>query len=303
MEETSGAFVDIRHLRCFMSAAEHMNFTKAARQLFLTQSAVSYQISSLEKELGVRLFERDPHLVRFTPAGERFHEGVQRLLATYGSLVSEVQTLASGGVGSLALGFHGIAEKRFLPPLLRRFRREHPEISVDLNRLDMVTMPRALQKGSIDIAFMLQLALPEGPEIHSRLLFSVPLVVVLPKDHPLAGRESLTHADLAGEGFLELNLPVNAPAHASFVVTCARMGFKPRVVQRFNDLESLFLAIEMGAGIAIFPRYRAEAQADSGHVLVEMRGEGSDAPFVVAWRRDNDNPVLPIFLQAMGVRD
>ena len=50
----------------FMTAAEHMNFTKAARQLFLTQSAVSYQISSLEKEVGVKLFERDPHLVRFT---------------------------------------------------------------------------------------------------------------------------------------------------------------------------------------------------------------------------------------------
>ena len=295
--------MDIRHLRCFMAAAEHMNFTKAARQLFLTQSAISYQIASLEKEVGAKLFERDPHLVRFTPAGERFHQGLLGVLKSYGDLVSEIQDLATGHAGSLAIGFHGIAEKRFLPPLLRRFRREHPEIALGLNRLDMVAMPKALLKGDIDIAFMLQLALPERPEIHSRLLFSVPLVVVLPKDHPLAARQNLTHADLAGESFLELDLPVNAPAHASFVVTCARMGFKPKVIQRFSDLESLFLAIEMGVGIAIFPRYRAEVQVGAGHVLVELQGERSDAPFVVAWRVDNDNPVLLVFLQAMGIRD
>ncbi|WP_148300399.1 LysR family transcriptional regulator [Holophaga foetida] len=295
--------MDIRHLRCFMTAAEHMNFTKAARQLFLTQSAVSYQISSLEKEVGVKLFERDPHLVRFTPAGERFHEGLQGLLKGYGELVAEIQGLPSGEAGSLVLGFHGIAEKRFLPPLLRRFRREHPKIAMELKRLDMVAMSKALQKGGVDIAFMLQLSMPDRPEIHHRLLFTVPLVVVLPKDHPLAQRESLTHGDLAGEGFLELNLPVNAPAHASFVETCARAGFRPRIAQRFSDLESLFLAIEMGAGIAIFPRYRAEVQIGEGHAMVEMRGEGSDAPFVVAWMADNDNPVLPVFLRAMGVRD
>lgn len=295
--------MDIRHLRCFMAAAEHMNFTKAARQLFLTQSAVSYQISTLEKEVGARLFVRDPHQVAFTPAGRRFHEGVEGLLKAYGDLLQDVRELASGEAGALALGFYGIAEKRFLPPLLRRFRREHPKTTLDLRRLDMVAMSQALLGGGIDIAFMLELSLPRDLEIHSRLLFEVPLVVVLPKDHPLGERGRLTHADLAGEGFLELNLPMNAPAHDSFVETCARAGFKPRIVQRFSELESLFMAIEMGVGIAIFPRYRAEAQAGPGHAVVEMTGEGSVAGFVVAWRSDNPNPVLPVFLHAMGVKD
>nr|WP_320133410.1 LysR family transcriptional regulator [uncultured Holophaga sp.] len=303
MERPRGLLLDIRHLRCFLAAAEHMNFTRAARELFLTQSAVSYQISALEKEVGVRLFERDPHQVSFTAAGRRFHEGIEGLLKTYGALVEEVQGLAQGRTGELVLGFYGVAEKRFLPPLLRRFRREHPTLRLETRRMDMVSMARALAEGGLDLAFLLEIACPSGPGMRYQQLFCEPLVAVLPLDHPLAQREGLIHADLAGERFVELELPINAPAHDSFADTCARSGFRPYIAQRYKDLESLFLGIEMGVGIALFPRYRAEAQAGPGQALVPMQGEAGLASFGVAWRTDNPNPILPVFLQAMGVRE
>lgn len=293
--------MDIRHLRCFLAVSDFLNFTKAAHQLCLTQSAVSYQISALERELGVKLFTRAPNSVHFTPEGQHFYDGLKGVMATYEGLVASTRRLASGQTHSLEVGFLGGVEKRILPPLVKRFRERYPWVALRFNRFDIVPLGLALEKGELDVAFALAVGLPSNSGLRSQLLYRERLVVVMQADHPLAGAESLAWEDLQHMAFVDLEQVLNAPTNALLVQICEKRGFTPRIVERFSGLESLFMAVESGEGIAVFPKYRAEAHLNPRLTYVPLVGEDSTTDCVVAWKQTG-NPALQAFLRELGVR-
>ena len=294
--------MDTRHLRCFMAVAEHLNLTKAARQLFLTQSAVSYQITALEREMEVKLFERAPNSVRLTQAGQLFKEGLKGVMATYDELVSTTQRAASGATKGLAIGFLGALRKLFLPPIIKRFRASHPDTFLQVNHYDLVPLAMALEKDDLDIGFTLAVGLPDMTGLSTRVLFSERIVVVMAVDHPLAQRATLSYAELKDVDMVDLLRPLKVSAEAWVHKLCATCGYAPRIVERFADMESLFLAVELGVGVAVYPRYRAEAHFNEKLAMVEMVGEGSTTDFVVAWKEGTHNPAVPAFLKEMGLR-
>jgi len=293
--------MDIRHLRCFLAVSEFLNFTKAAHQLCLTQSAVSYQISALERELGVKLFSRAPNSVHFTPEGRHFHDGLKGVMTTYEGLVASTRRMASGQTQSLEVGFLGGVEKRLLPHLVKRFREVYPGVALRLNRFDIVPLGLALGKGDLDVAFTLAVGLPVAPDIRSELLFRERLVVVMQAGHPLASKEGLAWGDLQDLPFLDLEPLLSGPANALLVELCARRGFLPKTVAQFSDLDSLFMAVESGEGIAVFPKYRAEAYLNAKLTFVPLAGEDSTTDCVVGWKQ-TANPALQVFLRELGVR-
>ncbi|WP_005034055.1 LysR family transcriptional regulator [Holophaga foetida] len=293
--------MDTRYLRCFMAVAEHLNLTKAAHQLCLTQSAVSYQITALEREMDVKLFERAPNSVKLTHPGLLLKEGLKGVMDSYDDLVASVQRAAAGATKSLSIGFLWAVKKLFLPPIIKGFRSKHPDVFLQVNHYDLVPLALALEKDDLDIAFTLAVGLPNTAGISTQVLFSERVVVVMAADHPLAQRESLSYADLKGVDFVDILRPLKVSAEAWVAKLCAAHGYTPRIVERFPDMESLFLAVELGAGVAVFPRYRAEAHASDRVVLVDMVGEGSTSDFVVAWKQDTRNPAVHAFLAEMGV--
>ncbi|WP_005037149.1 LysR family transcriptional regulator [Holophaga foetida] len=291
--------MDTQHLRCFMAVVEYMNFTKAARQLCLTPSAISYQIASLERELGVKLLERVPNAVRFTPAGQFFYNGLKGFMASYENLVTGAQRRASGATGNLAIGFLGGVEKRFLPIIVEHFRSLFPSVSLQINRFDMIPLAYALEKREVDIAFTLASGLPENTNLQTKLLLRERVVVVMQPSNPLAQRESLVLEDLKDVPCVDLVRPVGVPVHDPFVENCAKRGFKPRIVERFSDMESMFLAVASGIGITVFPKYRAEPLVSPQLTYVPLQGEGSTADCVVAWDPRTSNPVVHEFLKEL----
>lgn len=294
--------MEIRHLRCFVVVAEYMSFTKAAHELCLTQPAVSRQIAVLEEELGFRLFDRAPNSVRLTPKGEHFHIGLKGLLEAYEGLVHSSRNLDADKSYRLDVGFLGAVEKRLLPRIAKRLRSCRPDLDLCISRFDMVPLTLGLERGELDVAFTLALALPAGPGIQSRLLCRERLVAVMSADNPLADRKGLDYKDLRGQTFLNIDHPLNAPAHSLLVDYCAQAGFKPKVGGRFHDLDSLFMAVESGVGIGIFPKYRGDEHLSPRLTYVPITGQNCTADCVVAWKQENPNPVLQVFLQAMGIR-
>lgn len=293
--------MDVRHLRCFLAVGEHLNFTRASRHVCLTQSAVSYQISALESELGVKLFDRAPHSVHFTPAGRHFYDRVREILASYEGAVIDTRRIASGATGIMSIGFLGAVESRFLPLFIRRFRMKHPDITLRIEHFDLAPLCGSLANGDLDVAFTLALGLPFQAELQTRVLAREPLVIVMPADHPLAGREALAYRDLVDECFVELVQPLNAPAHTRLVEVCRRQGFTPHTIERFLGLDALFLAVETGVGIAVFPKYLAEARAKERLTIVPICGEDSTVDCVVAWHANTPNPAVSAFIRELGV--
>lgn len=143
-------------MRSFITAAEYLNFTKAAEQLFITQSAISRQIGALEAELSTQLFIRQNSQIRLTAAGELLYRGLSKIYDNYTILLHSLQEASSGLTGELRIGvLDDQTIEPWLSELLARFAQERPSVKISFNRLDLQGINSSLQKGDIDLAIII----------------------------------------------------------------------------------------------------------------------------------------------------
>jgi len=185
--------LDLRKLRYFLAVAEELHFGRAAGRLHIAQPALSRQIRALEHDLGAPLFTRDRHGVALTDAGRQLLVDAGPLLASADAVRRRVSAAARGG-RRLAVGFRtGIP----VIPAARAFEARHPDVVLDVQRIEWDDQAPMLLDGRIDVGFV---RLPiDGTGLRVTPLYTEPLMVVLPAGHRLAGKEEVTEADLAGE--------------------------------------------------------------------------------------------------------
>lgn len=185
--------LDLRKLRYFVAVADRLHFSRAADELHIAQPVLSRQIRALEKDLGASLFTRDRHGVALTDAGRQLLADAGPLLASAHAVRRRV-SVAARGSRRLTVGFRaGIA----VIPAARAFEARHPDVVVDVQRIEGDDQAQMLLDGRIDVGYV---RLPID-EVGLRVtpLYTEPRVAVLPADHRLAGKEEVTEADLAGE--------------------------------------------------------------------------------------------------------
>lgn len=219
-----------RQIECFLAVAHGGNFTAASRQLFLSQPAVTHQIRSLEKELGVRLFERDTVRTQITPAGQALLEDARQLYTLFQHMRRQSSAFTSSG-SHLVLGCPEImiaSNQSALFEIARLAQQAEPPISLD-SRIALKPPAHAQQllRGEIDLLIS-DLTLPElqRDELAFRPLFKSGVYAYLHREHPLAAQPSLTVQALSGEqlywypdqtAFLE---SIRAELHACSPMLC-----------------------------------------------------------------------------------
>ena len=185
--------LDLRKLRYFVAVADTLHFGRAADELHIAQPALSRQIRALEHDLGTPLLTRDSHGVALTDAGRQLLTDAGPLLASAHAVRRRV-TVAALGSQRLTVGFRaGIA----VTPAVRQFATPHPNVIVDVQRIEEDDQAPMLLDGRIDVAYV-RLPIDETG-LRVTPLYTEPRVAVLPTGHRLAGKEELTEADLAGE--------------------------------------------------------------------------------------------------------
>jgi DNA-binding transcriptional LysR family regulator len=185
--------LDLRKVRYFVAVAGRLHFGRAADELHIAQPVLSRQIRALEKDLGTPLLTRDSHGVALTDAGRQLLADAGPLLASADAVRRRV-TAAARGSRRLAVGFRtGIP----VIPAARAFEARHPDVVVDVHRIEWDDQATMLLDGRIDVGFV-RLPIDETG-LRVIPLYTEPLMVVLPAGHRLAGREQVTEADLAGE--------------------------------------------------------------------------------------------------------
>jgi DNA-binding transcriptional LysR family regulator len=185
--------LDLRKLRYFVAVADKLHFGRAAEELHIAQPVLSRQIRALEQDLGTPLFTRDSHGVALTDAGRQLQTDAGPLLASAQAARHRVTAAARGG-RRLMVGFRaGIA----VTPAVHRFAIRHPDVLVDVQRIDGDDQAPMLLDGRIDIGYV-RLPINETG-LRVAPLYTEPRVAVLPAGHRLAGKEEVTEADLAGE--------------------------------------------------------------------------------------------------------
>ena len=288
--------MEFRQLRYFVTVAQELHFGKAAERLQITQPALSKQIRVLETELAIELFIRTKRTVKLTKAGEVFLEQAQQLLQQAERAIKLAKRTALGEVGRLTIGFTATATYTVLPELIGRFRVRYPQVEVEMLELCTEAQVTALNQGEIDLGFL-------HPPIDSRGLELYPIlaeefVAVLPKQHYLLSKQSLSLKDLAQESFI-LHPRLEGPfLYDGFFKLCHQAGFQPQIVKEVGSHQTRICFVAAGMGITFIPiGLQRLVNKDLVCKLIE------DLPIklelAAAWRSVVTMPILPEFLRLL----
>lgn len=285
--------MELRRLRYFVAVAEELHFGRAAKRINVVQSAISQQVKLLEDELGFALFDRTRQKVTLTALGEIFLKEAGAILMRARQGVERARALAAGTAGCLTIGFVDNALWGVLPSILQNFRIQYPSINLKLCQMDRVTQIDALQSSSIDIAIM-PAPVPSVSEIDTLLLMSAPLLVVMPKDHHLAGHSRIALRDLASESLVLFPVHMRSRTREIIIGACSAAGFTPRVSQEAEQLHTLIALVRAGLGITIVPKWVAQTH-NTGLTHVALSDPLPPYELVVAWQNGRTNPAVERF--------
>ncbi|WP_043680846.1 LysR family transcriptional regulator [Streptomyces xylophagus] len=197
--------LDMRKLRYFVAVADRLHFGRAADELHIAQPVLSRQIRALEQDLGAPLFTRDRHGVELTDAGRQLLADAGPLLASTDAVRRRVSA-AARGTRRLMVGFRaGIP----VSPASRAFEARHPDVVVDIQRIEGDDQAAMLLDGRIDVGYV-RLPIDETG-LRVTPLYTEPRVAVLPAGHRFAGKKEVTEADLAGEPLVWRGDPSTQP--------------------------------------------------------------------------------------------
>lgn len=291
--------MDIRHLSYFVTVADCTTFTEAARQLQVTQSAVSYQIAEMERRLEMKLFIRDRHTLRLTRAGEILRTEGKRILKDLDGALAKAHRADQGEVGTLKVGFLGSME-RLLAATMRSFRQKHPDVELVVEHFHMQSLEEALARNTIEVGLTIAVGLDLPAEYEARTLFPDHAVAVLPPDHPYAERPSLTFEDLKEEPLVLMKADAGQSARNWLFGQFRRMGAEPKVVLETPSFENLLFLVETGKGITVLSRHIIEFYTNFQVRFVDIIGEDTDCSAVAIWKKSLENPIAARFLEELA---
>jgi len=290
--------MDLRPIRYFIEVAEHLNFTEAAKRLYVAQPAVSQQIAYLERKLGVKLLYRNKHSVRLTNAGAIFYRDAVELLHKLDEAIENARQAEAGLIGNLSIGLLSVPVRNFLPVLVRRFRQAYPQVNIRFHHYQLGQILEKLKSDEIDIAFTLSVGLQSVGGLAHKTLFTQPHCAIVHRDHPLAVREKISLAELADEPFVMLERQEHPPGYDLLLAACAKHGFSPRLVNQASRIDAVLMMVDAGFGITVLPRYHRMLASPSLR-FVEIEDEDLHVDILVCWKTANPNPTIPLFLQEM----
>ncbi len=266
--------IDIRRLNVLKAVVETGSVAAAAELLSYTPSAVSQQMSTLERETGVRLLERVGRGVRPTDVALLLCEHTGRVLAAVQDAEDALAAWRAGRTGRLRLAAFPTAGSALVPGALAAFRSRHPDVALDFVVAEPDEATGHLRAGSVDVAVVV-LPKPPGEPVDDGLvhhhLLADPFRVVLPRAHRLAAKRQLDIAMAAGEPWIGVS---SCPDLCSLVVelACARAGFRPRYALEADEYPTALGFIAAGLGVALVPTMALGLAPHPGLAVRRVKG-------------------------------
>ncbi len=242
--------MDTQALTAFLAVAESGSFSTAAERLFLTQPAVSKRIAQLEQQLGTRLFDRVGRRIRLTEAGEALLPRARQVLLYLEDMSRAISNLTGTVSGTLRIGTsHHIGLHR-LPPVLRRFSREYPDVKLDIHFIDSEEAWEAVLHGDLEMGVVTLPPQPD-PRLHSQAVWQDPLVFMAAPEHPLARLDRVTLETLTGYSAI-------LPSPVTFTRRIVESLFEEQALtlnisMSTNYLETIHMMVSIGLGWSVLP--------------------------------------------------
>lgn len=293
--------MELRHLRYFVAVAEKLHFSRAAEYLNISTPTLSHQIRALETMLGAQLLSRKTKsAVVLTQTGKWFLEEARATLRQAENAELVGKRAARGDIGSVAIGYILTASQiGLLPELIGAFQKEHPDVSLQIHRMDTFPQLKALLDGVLDVGFV---RAPERfpAELTGFVVDRHPYCVAIPENHPLAKRKQVTLAMLAQESFISGSLEMEV-GFWSNMGAVSKAGQSPRVVARAQDIFSLLTLVAAGVGLGIIST-PIQNTGIPGIVYRSLTGALQEAEVAVAYRKSESAPAVRSFIEQLRTK-
>lgn len=258
--------MELEQLRHFLKVAELGNFTRAAQQVGLSQSALSRSIARLEDELGQPLLERQPRQVVLNDAGTLLLDRARKLLAMADDAQAEIRD--DGQSGRVRVAAIPTIAPYFLPECLRSFQRRFPQAKMVVQEETTINLLKKVVDGDIDVAIA---ALPiDAKYVEVEPLFEEELLLVIGKDHPLTLKKRIQATDLEAYPFVLLG-----EAHCladNVMAFCRQKSFHPLSLERTSQLTMVQELVTLGHGISLIPAMARARDASRDRVYRSLSG-------------------------------
>lgn len=281
-----------QQIRCFLAVAECMNFTAAAKKLYLSQAAISRNIASLERELGLSLFTRDSKTVTLLPAGKIMSEAFINIQKELTRAEDAAHLTVNGTIGELKLGFlEGQLLDNTIIEAIHIFEARYPNIRVQLVRGNYRTIMDDIHS-SLDIIEIPISTVKSMSNVEFEPVCTLETVIIMPKNHKNAEIRSLTLSDFSSDTFVIPSEEELRGSAAALRARCNIAGFEPKILTA-PDVKAQQLMVEMGKGLAI--ANHNHLMANSTAVVTTTVPEYPPEDFVIAWSCKNSNHLVGIF--------
>jgi len=275
--------MNLNQLKIFNAVAQKKSFTMAAKELFLTQPAVTIQIQKMEADYGTKFFDRVGKRIFLTESGKilfSYAEKILRLFAQAEEALIDVKGLKSG---KLTIGASATVGSYYLPKIFEVFGKRYPNIEIHMNLTNSSNVVEDVLAFKNDLGFI-------GRLHHLERLVVIPfleeeLVLIIPSDHPFAHKEKVSLEDLIGQPFISRE--VGSATRELVEERVGRKGVSMRVVMDLASNEAIKKAVENGLGISIISKYVVQKEADQGLLrMVTLANERIMRKFFIIYHED-----------------
>ena len=275
--------ISSRQLRIFVSAAKHLNFTRAAQEVHISPPAVSMQIKEIELQVDAALFIKNKRKLQLSPAGEYFLNHARYILQTLNETEKVIQQLKGEAIEIIKVGIISTAQY-FLPQVLKNFREEHSEYKIILEIRNRAQLIELLRDGKIDIAIMG--LVPKEIDTKAYTITNHPHVFISNIDHELALQKKIQPISLKKFDFISREKGSGTRAHMEAFMQ--DHDIQPNIVMEMSSNESIKQSVMAGLGISFVSRHTIASELKNNELKVL---EVIDTPINRKWHVVTLNPL------------
>ncbi len=284
-------------IKYFLTAARCLNFTEAAKELYISQPALSQQMSALEKELNMQLFIRKKGKLFLTPAAVVLLHDLPKYEDLYTDIVMRAQSANEGKTGSLIIGnMEGQSMPEHTLKRFFEFRELHPEIEIDIKCHSFGNLKKLLAEDVLDIVYTPNFLLEDIPGYRTEAVDINRAHIIISKHHPLAKKRITNLSQLKDETFLFLKEKESETLNEYMRKDCENAGFTPKI-KYVDSLDENITCVEWGLGIGVTNFQSLGCVNPNVKVLKQIKLD--DHTFVFGWKKNNDNPSIALFINHM----
>ncbi|MBE5962160.1 MAG: LysR family transcriptional regulator [Lachnospiraceae bacterium] len=295
--------MNVSTLEYFVSAAELLNFTKAAQKHYIAQTAVSQQVARLEKELGVKLFIRNKNRVALTNAGQIFYNDVKNILSQYEVAVNKAQISYQQEKKVITIGYADPSELSLISDLIIEFQEANPDTEIIIKSANLSNLVEDLHLGLCDLCINMSCSFDclDMKNLEQYSIHHGEMLLAVGMNHPKADRESINADELKDEKFIVLNAENSNLGISEMHKHCKMDGYELQISDYVGSIAAQLLMIELNRGVGFVQDLLRTTRMDKIKLL-PIKNSAHRYDMNIAWNSSASNPTLKSFISLIKER-